>query len=198
MDTRRPTGSRYLCGCGRDLSAVQHRPRRGQRRVLPPDRAGLPARARALPPPARGALGALARAGGARRRRGRARAAPAGRRGRGHPRAARRALPRQGAEQGRRLRRHARRRVQSALHRLGGPRARVGRPQPAGREAAEGPLGGALRAAPRGLAHRHRRDRAHRAARTRGRDQPAQLRRARPDRRHPGRAAATTARSPAS
>ena len=28
MDTRRPTGPRYLCGCGRDLSAVQHRPRR--------------------------------------------------------------------------------------------------------------------------------------------------------------------------
>ena len=73
MDTRRPTGSRYICGCGRDLSAVQHRPRGGQRRVLPPDRAGLPARARALPPPPRGALGALARAGRARRRRGRAR-----------------------------------------------------------------------------------------------------------------------------
>ena len=149
MDTRRPTGSRYLCGCGRDLSAVQHRPRRGQRRVLPPDRAGLPARARALPPPPRGALGALARAGGARRHRGRASCCCC-------PAAAVAATPAQraasylakaqnkdggfGATPGAGL--------QPAVHRLGRPRARLGRPQPAGREAAEGPLAGALRAPP--------------------------------------------------
>ena len=135
MDTRRPTGSRYLFGCGRDLSAVQHRPRRGQRGVLPADRAGVPACPRALPPPLRGALGALARAGRARRRGGRAPAARARRRDRRHPGGARRELPREGAEQGRRVRRHPGRRLQPALHRLGRPRARLGRPQPAGRAA---------------------------------------------------------------
>ncbi len=156
MDTRRPTGSRYLFGCGRDLSAVQHRPRRGQRGVLPPDRAGVPARARALPPPLRGALGALARAGGARRRGGRAPAARARRGDRRHAGGARRELPREGAEQGRRVRHHPGRRVQPALHRLGRPRARLGRPQPAGRAAPEGTLAGALRPSPRRLDHRYR------------------------------------------
>ena len=187
MDTRRAAGSRYICGCGRNLTSLQHRPRGGQRRVLPADRARLPARARALPPPPRGALGALARPGRARRR-SRSRSSCS------FPAAAVAATPAQRAASY----------LAKAQNEDGGFGATpsggssplytgwaglalgsAGRnPQdvkrPGGRSLARYVLRGSR------LAPRHRRDRAHRAAREGRRAQPAQLRRAQPDRRDPG------------
>ena len=90
-----------------------------------------------------------------------------------HAGAARRDLPRQGAERRRRLRRHSERRLEPALHRLGRPGARIHRPQPAGREAPGRALARALRAPREQVAQRHRRDRAHRAHRQGRRDQRA-------------------------
>ena len=69
---------------------------------------GLPARARPLPAPPRGALGALARADRGQRGGARAGARSAGGRRRRHAGEARRDLPAARAEQGRRLRRGAR------------------------------------------------------------------------------------------
>ena len=71
-------------------------------------------------------------------------------------------------------------RLEPAVHRLGRPRARLGGPQPARREAQRRTLGRGLRAPRERVAQRHRGDRADRAARSGGRPRPAQLRRAQP------------------
>ena len=62
MDLRGASGPRHVHRRGRHLAAVQHRPRGRERGVLPAARPRLPARARPLPAPPRGALGAHARA----------------------------------------------------------------------------------------------------------------------------------------
>ena len=80
VDLRGAPGPGQLHRRGRHLAALQRGARRGQRGLLPADRPGVPARARSLPAPARGALGALARADRGRRD---GAGAPAGRARRG-------------------------------------------------------------------------------------------------------------------
>ena len=73
--------------------------------------------------------------------------------------------------------------LEPALHRLGGPGARLRGAQPPRREAQRRALAGVLRAARQRLAQGHRRDRADGAARAGGRHGPAPLRGPQPARR---------------
>ena len=140
---RRAPGPRHLPRGGGHLAALQPRARGRQRGLLPADRPGVPARARALPAPPRGALGALARADRGRRAGARAaarRAAPRPRAATPASRAERYLLRAQNRDGGFGAAPQAG--LEPALHRLGGPGARLRRAQPARREAQRRALAG--------------------------------------------------------